>query len=92
MDWNDVGISIHSIANQIKANNKGYDSIYGVPRGGLIPAVMLSHRLGLPLATRSRAKSGEGNVLVVDDIADTGRTVSFYRHRDVAVLVLRYNS
>ena len=45
--------------------------MYGVPRGGLVPAVYLSHRLGIPLA---RSPDGPGDVLVVDDILDTGAT------------------
>ena len=43
----------------------------GLPRGGLIPAVMVSHRLGLPLVTLP-----EPHTLVIDDIADSGVTLT----------------
>jgi hypoxanthine phosphoribosyltransferase len=41
----------------------------GLPRGGLIPAVMLSHKLNLPLVYFPLE-----NTLIVDDICDTGKT------------------
>lgn len=50
-----------------------YKKIYGVPRGGLIPAVVLSHKLGLPLVDREDLYPLEGTI-VVDDLIDTGAT------------------
>ena len=46
------------------------DSVMGLPRGGLIPAVMISHELGIPLVINPTK-----NTLVVDDINDTGHTL-----------------
>ena len=46
-----------------------YKGVYGVPRGGLIPAVYLSHYLNIPLI--STLDIGQ-EILVVDDIVDTG--------------------
>ena len=48
LTWMYVDRLTDIIASQIKLNFKNVDSIYGIPRGGLIPAVMLSHKLGLP--------------------------------------------
>lgn len=46
--------------------------VYGVPRGGLIPAVLLSHLLEVPLALHGTdIKKG---CLIIDDISDTGGT------------------
>lgn len=45
--------------------------VYGIPRGGYIPAVYLSHRLGIPIGT-------ERPFLLVDDISDTGNTFLEY--------------
>lgn len=51
--------------------------IYAVPRGGLPIGVALSHRLGLPLLlAMPRFPLG---TLVVDDIADSGRTLAGLR-------------
>jgi len=47
------------------------DSVMGLPRGGMIPAVMISHELGLPFVLHPGK-----NTLVVDDINDTGHTLS----------------
>ena len=44
--------------------------VYGIPRGGLIPAVMLSHKTGLPLVDTIGA-----NTLIVDDMTDSGVTM-----------------
>lgn len=67
-----------------------YDGIVGLSRGGLIPAIILSHKLGLPvkpLTYSSKQGQGdkhhdniipewfsEGRWLVVDDIVDSGYT------------------
>lgn len=45
-------------------------NIVGIPRGGLVVAIKLSHLLGLPLSTTVKNDS-----LLVDDINDSGRTL-----------------
>jgi uncharacterized protein len=42
-----------SLVEQITNSGKFYDYVVGVVRGGAIPAVYLSHRLGIPLRTVS---------------------------------------
>ena len=46
------------------------DSVTGIARGGLIPAVMVSHKLDLPYVDAVGP-----NTLVIDDIADSGVTL-----------------
>lgn len=41
-----------------------------LPRGGLVYAVALSHKFGLPLTTRASV-----HAVFIDDIADSGRTI-----------------
>lgn len=48
---------------------KNVENIYGIPRGGLIPAVMISHLTGLKLTSKITKKT-----LIVDEICDTGQT------------------
>lgn len=61
-----------TIAEQVKLKyNDQFDNIYGVPRGGLVIAVYLSHLLDLPVVDSIR----DGRTLIVDDIADTGKTL-----------------
>lgn len=44
--------------------------LFPLPRGGLVYAVALSHKFGLPLTTRASVHS-----VYIDDIADSGRTL-----------------
>lgn len=48
------------------------EGVYGEARGGLIPAVMLSHYLQIPLL---KERPASGVYLWVDDIVDSGETV-----------------
>ncbi len=51
---------------------KDIETIAGVPRGGLVPAVSLAHRLD---ATYVDMETHEGGIsLIVDDILDSGMT------------------
>ena len=52
-----------------------YKGIYGIPRGGLIIAVMMSHKLDIKYVDRLNEMYGQ-RFLVVDDIADTGHTLN----------------
>ena len=63
---------IVKIADFLK--DKHVKKVYGVPRGGLIPAVMLSHFLEIPLILNKKEIDGE--TVIVDDIVDTGKTIS----------------
>ena len=70
VSWWDMQDLIKDLAKKIPFEVPLADSIYGIPRGGLIPAVILSHRLQMPLVeTIGR------NTLVIDDICDSGETL-----------------
>ena len=66
--WKEFDDDIKKIVEQVRY--LGVKNIYAIPRGGLILGVHLSHILKLPLAD-----TPYGNVLVVDDISDTGETL-----------------
>lgn len=70
LDWEKINQIVENLATQISKSTLPIGSISGIPRGGLIPAVLLSHKLGLPYTTRILP-----NTLIVDDIADTGETL-----------------
>lgn len=50
------------------------DGLFAIPRGGLVYALALSHKFGLPILSRATKKS-----VYVDDIADSGRTHLKYK-------------
>jgi uncharacterized protein len=76
LDWQYIEDAVTNLAHQIKSSGLNIEHIFGMPRGGLIPAVMLSHKLNIPLF-----KTGmilDNKVLIVDDICDSGVTLQKY--------------
>ena len=55
------------------AREYSFKSVYGLPRGGLVPAVALSHLLDIPLILDRHQISRD--TLVVDDIIDKGEII-----------------
>ena len=47
LSWNDIEALVDNLAEQINQLDKKPFYIYGVPRGGAIPAVWLSHKTGI---------------------------------------------
>jgi len=80
MSWEDFDIACKQIADQCKAV-AGLKAVFGIPRGGLVVAVRLSHLLNLPLTFLPASSS-----LITDDIADTGRTLLPFSHMITATL------
>ena len=74
--WDYIETAIDNIASQILTSEYQIKHIYGMPRGGLIPAVMLSHKLSIPLFTPGMVINS--TTLVVDDICDSGETMYSY--------------
>ena len=70
LSWDDVSQLVDKLCEKIITELPNIDSVYGIKRGGLIPAVMISHKLGLPWSDVMLP-----NTLVIDDIADTGVTL-----------------
>jgi len=91
INWKEIDILIDNLSKQILESDHKFDNIYGIPRGGLIPAVMLSYRTNLPLPFEI-----SDNTLVVDEIIDTGKTIHniLQKYKDVKTLSIyvRYNS
>lgn len=83
ISWKQIDQIVASLVPVIEVEK--YNGIYALPRGGYVFGVMLSHRLKLPLL--DKVKKG---CLVVDDIADTGKTL-LSTTEDVAVLFKRHS-
>lgn len=76
VSWEDVDCFITAVADKVKLlefEGAELDGVYGLPRGGLVFAVMLSHRLHLPLLLAPSNRS-----LIVDDICDSGESLVHY--------------
>lgn len=58
------------------ATHRGLTGVWGIPRGGCVPAALVAHTLGLALVDAPTAST-----LVVDDLVDTGATARRSGHR-----------
>lgn len=70
-------------AERNRLTGRPYNSIYGIPRGGLPLAVALSHKLELPLITAPYDVMPD--TIIVDDISDTGKTLEKYNNKNLII-------
>ena len=68
--WKEIDTLVTILIHKVLDKLPEIDSVTGIARGGLIPAVMLSHKLGVPYT-----QAVGPNTLVVDDICDSGVTL-----------------
>ena len=86
VDWQQLEGYVERLAEKIeKEMGDKIPGVFGLPRGGLVPAVMLSHKLDVPLLLAPC----EGCV-VVDDIADTGISLKHYADKGFKIAVIWY--
>ena len=84
VSWAEIEAFVLTIYNRY--GQHCFSGVYGLPRGGLTLAVMLSHALGIPLL--GAAIPG---CLVVDDIADSGESLKHYsRIPNVQIIAYAY--
>tara|TARA_A100000172_G_scaffold47064_5_gene29245 strand:+ start:318 stop:755 length:438 start_codon:yes stop_codon:yes gene_type:complete len=87
LKWQDIDNQINNIINSLTSVR--FDTVLGLARGGMIPGTILSYKLKCPnlqqLGVRTRDVESiqyynnpllTGNVLIVDDINDSGLTFS----------------
>lgn len=79
LSWKWVDDQLNTIGEKLEAYPE-LEFVAGIPRGGLIPAVMLSHAFDIKYISYSSAKMLPGDLkkktLVIDDISDTGKTLA----------------
>ncbi len=92
ISWQTIDEAIEILVKKIEASNIEYEVVYGLPRGGLVPAVMLSHALKRPLVLNMeevwRMKVTGKEVLIVDDISDTGKTLKYFYEQKFHIATL----
>lgn len=72
VSWQEVEDFVDKLVKEV--NKWSFTGVYGLPRGGLPIAVMLSHRLHIPLLMNAC-----DGCLIVDDICDSGESLLHYR-------------
>lgn len=93
--WADVTEAVDNLAGQLYQADWKPDYIVGLSRGGVTPAVILSHRLGVPMRSLEVSLRDGGRkmidfeicadalsgdrILVVDDINDSGETIRWIK-------------
>lgn len=71
LNWGDIEEYIEEVNTFYK--NKKITGVYGLPRGGLILAVMLSHKMNIPLLM-----APVEDCIIIDDICDSGESLLHY--------------
>ena len=93
LSWRDIEKLSADMVNIVQKNTK-VNYVAGIPRGGLIPAVIISHTFRIPfLDFKEALKLNQPDILLVDDIADSGSTVKKYRVTNLTIgtLMLRHD-
>jgi hypoxanthine phosphoribosyltransferase len=91
----DVKKHVSSIINQMVRANFKPDIVIGLSRGGIVPALLVSHYLNCECYIRNNKESlfdvefPQRNILVIDDINDSGSTLTAVNHELYKDLELR---
>ena len=85
--WNEIEDLIDNMCHEIAKNFPDTRYVYGLERGGLIPAVMVSHTLGLKyISDITEINLLKDEAIIVDDICDSGKTLKEFQGYNTAVL------
>lgn len=68
--WEQVEEFVNNLGKNV---GECFTGVYGLPRGGLVMAVMISHKYHIPMLM-----SPTSGCLIVDDICDTGESLLHY--------------
>jgi len=91
----DVKKHVSSIINQMVRANFKPDIVIGLSRGGIVPALLVSHYFNCECYIRNKKESlfdvefPQRNILVIDDINDSGNTLTAVNHELYQDLELR---
>ena len=89
LEWRDIDDAVERLAINITNSNIKISYIKGLQRGGLIPAVLLSHKLNIPMISNGIL---DNSVLVVDDICDSGKTLEEYTKYKCYTVTIHYKN
>ena len=83
--WDQVNEFIYCLTSVIQTQGKSFTGVYGPARGGLVFAVILSHKLNLPFLG-----APQPGCLIVDDICDTGNTALAWKDKGYYIATMFY--
>jgi hypoxanthine phosphoribosyltransferase len=89
LEWRDIDKAVERLAINITNSNIKISYIKGLQRGGLIPAVLLSHKLNIPMISNGIL---DNSVLIVDDICDSGKTLEEYAKYKCYTATIHYKN
>jgi adenine/guanine phosphoribosyltransferase-like PRPP-binding protein len=81
LSWDSMLSLVMSICSDIETSKIKFNRVVGVHRGGLVPAVMVSHALDIDMMTIKPndvlpfRRAELEKTLIIDDIYDTGATL-----------------
>ncbi len=78
VDWNEIEEALNMITFRIQHKGLKPTKVLGIPRGGVILAVMMSHKFDIPYVTKCDKINSEDVLLIIDDISDSGTTMKRY--------------
>ena len=87
MSWNDIEEYISCVVSDLNKRGIKPTGVYGPPRGGLIFATLLSYKMDIPLLLNA-AKG----CVIIDDIADSGRTLLHFTENDTPIQQILHNN
>ena len=84
IDWIEFHWNCLFLAQQLKRHQGELAIIAPVIRGGLVPAVILAHKLELPISFTINPhtvplSSRRSDILIIDEVCDTGKTFGHLR-------------
>jgi GTP cyclohydrolase I len=77
-----------SLVLATKIGKGNFEAVYGIPNGGLIPAYIIAQALKIPLISYEQFKKDpfHKQILIVDDLIDTGKTLEQFKECSTAVV------
>jgi len=82
--WQDLEKDMTKLAKQIDDTQIAFKNIFPVARGGLVPSVMLSHKLDIPIVLDKKYISKY--TLIVDEVVATGKTLHHLKKFNVVCI------
>lgn len=87
VSWGEFELLIEILIKKIDEGKIEFDSIHGVPRGGIPIAIALASHYKKPILKEPRS-----DTLIVDDICDSGKTMQRFPAHKKAVLFYKSSS